>query len=98
MKEKEPSEWVGKKKCLQMEIQGIHLQNMQTVQVAQLKKKMEKWAKVRNGCFSIEGIQVDIKYAKRCSVSVIIREMHIKSSVRYHLTPVSMAISKIRQQ
>ena len=50
MKEKEPSEWVGKKKCLQMEIQGIHLQNMQTVHVAQLKlKKKEKWAKDRNG-------------------------------------------------
>ena len=75
---------------------------MQTVHAAQFikkkKEKKEKWAKVRNGCFSIEGIQVDIKYAKRCSVSVIIREMHIKSSVRYHLTPVSMAISKIRQQ
>ena len=42
MKEKEPSEWVGKKKCLQMEIQGIHLQNMQTVQVAQL-KKIKQW-------------------------------------------------------
>ena len=98
MKEKEPSEWVGKKKCLQMEIQGIHLQNMQTVQVAQLKKKMEKWAKDGNGRFSIEGTQVDIKYAKRCSVSLIIREMQIKSSMRCHFTPVSMAISKIRQQ
>ena len=29
-----------------------------------IKKKKEKWAKDRNGCFSIEGIQVDIKYAK----------------------------------
>ena len=28
------------------------------------KKKKGKWAKDRNGCFSIEGIQVDIKYAK----------------------------------
>ena len=57
----------GEKKCLQMEIQGIHLQNMQTVHAAQFilkKKKKEKWAKDRNGCFSIEGIQVDIKYTK----------------------------------
>ena len=61
-------------------------------------KTMEKWAKDRNGRFSIEGTQVDIKYAKRCSVSLIIREMQIKSSMRCHFTPVSMAISKIRQQ
>ena len=61
-------------------------------------KTMEKWAKDRNGRFSIEGTQVDIKYAKRCSASLIIREMQIKSSMRCHFTPASMAISKIRQQ
>ena len=39
-----------------MEIQGIHLQNMQTVHAAQFKRK-EKWAKDLNGHFSKEGIQ-----------------------------------------
>ena len=53
MKEKDNLQNGWGKKCLQMEIQGIHLQNMQTVHAAQFikkkKEKKEKWAKDRNG-------------------------------------------------
>ena len=88
----QPIEW-------EKNLYQLHIRDLISKVYKELKKldtresnnPIKKWGTELNKTFSIEEYRIAEKHLRKCSTSLLIREMEIKTTLRFHLTPVRLA-------
>jgi hypothetical protein len=80
--------------CIRQSTDNQNIQGVQKLNSPKISEPKKKWATELNRTFSKEEIQMVKKHRKKCSPFLAIKELQMKTTLRFHLTHVRIAIIK----